>query len=296
MSSIAAADKDTPKRQYIAAAAFNTNLFTYSTSLNASYQTVGSLVVNTAATSGNCAAGTILRENGKKLMAGKNPNLTDPNSAKSYTYLVGVYCSVPPFLSGYIDPNSALFALFSTDKAPQDNDGSEVKDGITGRQDNGVPVYTSGNMTTTEGNITATVGNITATAGNIAATAGYVSAGLDITAGRNLSAGANLVAPAGGLIIGSAGTIQGYATHATSGQDSTALRVGKVVLLSGGTTVVEATSCTVNSHVFLTYTTNTGRDNLDLVPYVTVSAGYFTITSSSASVADTSTMNWLIIN
>jgi hypothetical protein len=278
MSSIAAADKDTPKRQYIAAAAFNTNLFTYSTSLNSQFQTVGSLVVNTAATSGNCAAGTILRENGKKLMAGKNPNLTDPNSAKSYTYLVGVYCSVPPFLSGFIDPNSALFALFSTDKAPQDNDGSEVKDGITGLQDNGVPVYTSGNITTLAGNITATAGNITATAGNITATAG------------------NLIAPAGGLIIGSAGTIQGYATHATSGQDSTALRVGKVVLLVGGTTVVEATSCTVNSHVFLTYTTNTGRDNLDLVPYVTTSAGYFTITSSSASVADTSTMNWFIVN
>jgi len=288
MSSIAAADKDTPKRQYIAAAAFNTNLFTYSTSLNSQFQTVGSLVVNTAATSGNCAAGTILRENGKKLMAGKNPNLTDPNSAKSYTYLVGVYCSAPPFLSGYIDPNSALFAVFSTDKAPQDNNGSEVKDGITGRQDNGVPVYTSGNMTTTEGNITATAGNITATAG-------YVSAGLDITAGRNLSAGANLVAPAGGLIIGSAGTIQGYASHATSGHDTTALRVGKVALLSGGTTVVEATSCTVDSHVFLTYTTNTGRDNLDLVPYVTASAGYFTITSSSAAPADTSTMNWLIV-
>jgi hypothetical protein len=141
-----------------------------------------------------------------------------------------------------------------------------------------VPVYTSGNITTLAGNIVATAGNITATAGNITATAG------------------NLLAPAGGLIIGSAGTIQGYATHATSGHDTTALRVGKVVLLAGGTTVVEATSCTVNSHIFLTHTNWVGVDAGDAFPCVAASAGYFTITSSTAGTADTSTVNWFIVN
>jgi hypothetical protein len=288
MSSIAAADKDVPKRQYIAAAAFNNNLFTYSTSLNASYQTVGSLVVNAAATSGNCAAGTILRENGKKLMAGKNPNLTDPNSAKSYTYLVGVYCSVPPFLSGYIDPNSALFALFSTDKAPQDNDGSEVKDGITGRQDNGVPVYTSGNMTTTEGNITATVGNITATAGNIAAPAGYVSAHLDITAGRNLSAGSNLILTTGGLVITNKGT----------GAAAGSATAGKVALVDAGGgaagVVVNTTAVTANSLIFLSYNDTSLSNPGSLNVSGRVAGTSFTIGSTNGS--DRSDVAWFIVN
>jgi hypothetical protein len=282
MSSVAAADKDAPKRQYIAAAAFNNNLFTYSTSLNASYQTVGSLVVNPAATSGNCAAGTILRENGKKLMAGKNPNLTDPNSNKSYTYLVGVYCSLPPFLSGYIDPNSALFALFSTDKSPQDNNGSEVKDGITGLQDNGVPVYTSGNMTTTEGSITATVGNITATAGNIGATAGFVSAGLDITAGRNL------IATTGGLVITNKGT------SAAAGN----ARAGKVTLLDAGGgaagVVVSTTAVTANSLIFLSYNDTSLSNPGELNVSSRVAGTSFTIGSTNGS--DRSDVAWFIVN
>jgi hypothetical protein len=154
--------KDIPHREYIASAAFNNNIFTYTTSQNSNFQTVGSLVINSAATSGNCAAGTILRENGKKLYSGVHPNLTDPTTGKTYTYLVGVYCTLSPYIKGFIDPNSALFGVFSTDKTSHLNIGSEAVDGITGLQDNGAPVYTSGNITSTAGNIVATAGSVTA--------------------------------------------------------------------------------------------------------------------------------------
>lgn len=154
--------KDIPNREYIASAAFNNNIFTYTTSQNSNFQTVGSLVINSAATAGNCAAGTILRENGKKLYSGVHPNLTDPTTGRTYTYLVGVYCTLSPYIKGFIDPNSALFGIFSTDKTSHLNIGSEAVDGITGLQDNGAPVYTSGNITSTAGNIVATAGSVTA--------------------------------------------------------------------------------------------------------------------------------------
>jgi hypothetical protein len=154
--------KDIPHREYIASAAFNNSIFNYTTSQNSNFQTVGSLTINPAATSGNCAAGTILRENGKKLYAGVHPNLSDPTTNRTYTYLVGVYCTLSPYIKGFIDPNSPLFAIFNTDKTSHLNIGSEAVDGATGLQDNGAPVYTSGNITSTAGNIVATAGSVTA--------------------------------------------------------------------------------------------------------------------------------------
>jgi len=183
--------KDIPHREYIASAAFNNSIFNYTTSQNSNFQTVGSLVINPAATSGNCAAGTILRENGKKLYAGVHPNLSDPTTSRTYTYLVGVYCTLSPYIKGYIDPNSPLFSIFSTDKTSHLNIGSEAVDGATGLQDNGAPVYTSGNITSTAGNIVATAGSVTA-GGQIRSstvTALTIVSGSPNTANINVSAG-----------------------------------------------------------------------------------------------------------
>jgi len=183
--------KDIPHREYISSAAFNNSIFNYTTSQNSNFQTVGSLTINPAATSGNCAAGTILRENGKKLYAGVHPNLSDPTTSRTYTYLVGVYCTLSPYIKGFIDPNSPLFAIFNTDKTSHLNIGSEAVDGATGLQDNGAPVYTSGNITSTAGNILATAGSVTA-GGQIRSstvTALTIVSGTPNTANINVSAG-----------------------------------------------------------------------------------------------------------
>ena len=153
MSSVLSHSATIRRRQYIATGVFNNNIFSYSTSVNAQLQTVGSLVVNPSATAANCKAGHILRENGKRLIKGVDPNITDPTNGASYTYLVGVF-DANSFLNGYIDPNSPLFAVYNTDK-PYDQDPlTEGVDGSTGLQDLGQPVLTRGNITTTSGQIT----------------------------------------------------------------------------------------------------------------------------------------------
>jgi hypothetical protein len=153
MSSVLAQTANTRRRQYIATGVFNNNIFSYSTSLNAQFQTVGSLVVNPNATVLNCKAGHILRENGKRLIKDVNPNITDPTNGASYTYLVGVF-DANSFLNGFIDPNSPLFAVYNSDKPIDQDPLTEGVDGSTGLQDLGQPVFTRGNITTTSGQIT----------------------------------------------------------------------------------------------------------------------------------------------
>ena len=92
-----------PQKAFITTAPFNTKLFTYSTSLNTSFQTVGSLVVNTAATAGNCPANRVLHANGKTLIPGVNPNVTKP--------YIGVFDSVSG-LNGFVDGTDPVFATY----------------------------------------------------------------------------------------------------------------------------------------------------------------------------------------
>ena len=92
-----------PQKAFISTAPFNTKLFTYTTSLNTSFQTVGSLVVNTAATAGNCPANRVLHANGKTLIPGVNPNVTKP--------YIGVFDSVSG-LNGFVDGTDPVFATY----------------------------------------------------------------------------------------------------------------------------------------------------------------------------------------
>ena len=92
-----------PQKAFITTAPFNTKLFTYTTSLNTSFQTVGSLVVNTAATAGNCPANRVLHANGKTLIPGVNPNVTKP--------YIGVFDSVSG-LNGFVDGTDPVFATY----------------------------------------------------------------------------------------------------------------------------------------------------------------------------------------
>ncbi len=115
-----------PHKAYITTAEFATAIFSYSTSTNftnGQWQTTGTLspLGTSVVTSPYNAAGVVLRENGKKLIPGVNPGVSE--------YYVGVYHSV--FGAGYIDPNNALFALYNSDK-PYIYDGTDLLVGDQG--------------------------------------------------------------------------------------------------------------------------------------------------------------------
>lgn len=96
-----------PRRSYLSTEAFNTVIFSYSTSLvNSVY--VGTLSVLSTATAGNCPAGRILHETGKKLFPGANNGVTD--------YMVSVYDPIS-MLTGFINPNQPFFSIMNTDRA-----------------------------------------------------------------------------------------------------------------------------------------------------------------------------------
>jgi hypothetical protein len=159
--------QNTSRRSYLAVAPFNTDLFVYSTYINANLETLGTFVVNPDATSLNCPKGNVLHENGRKLIPGAYPGVT--------TYMVGVY-DPQSLLSGFIDPNSPLFASYNTDKPNFITPTWGVDPGTGGGTTNdlGAPVYTNGTVEAL-GGITSVTGNIVATAGNVQSYSGMYS-------------------------------------------------------------------------------------------------------------------------
>ena len=135
---------------YISTDAFDDNFFNYViTSSAPTFVKVGSLVAVTGATSLNCPAGRILRENGKKLYPGAHPGVN--------TYMVGVFDNVSG-LKGYINPNDPMFAPYNTER-PLDQKDS---------------VYTGDNQTKNLGPSVLTLGQVLAsgdvtTAGDVVA-------------------------------------------------------------------------------------------------------------------------------
>jgi len=132
---------------YIASAPFNNDFYTYTTSLTASFVTIGRLsYVTSDATL--TPTGNTLRENGKKLFPGANPGV--------FSYLVGVYDD-KTFLNGYINPNAAVFAVMNNDKPSYLEDGQDYdqEDGnsTVGPSNEGPSVITRGNVIA-DGNLT----------------------------------------------------------------------------------------------------------------------------------------------
>jgi hypothetical protein len=92
-----------PQKTFVSTAPFNTKLFTYTTSVNSSFVTVGSLVANVSATAANCPENRVLHTNGKTLIPGVNPSVTKP--------FIGVFDSVTG-LNGFIDATDPAFATY----------------------------------------------------------------------------------------------------------------------------------------------------------------------------------------
>jgi hypothetical protein len=103
-----------PQKTFVTTVVFNTKLFTYTTSLNANFQTVGSLVANTDATATNCPVNRVLHANGKTLLPGVNPSVTKP--------FIGVFDPVSG-LNGFIDATDPAFANYDANFPFQYNSG-----------------------------------------------------------------------------------------------------------------------------------------------------------------------------
>ena len=212
---------NTPRRSYITTAPFQNDIFQYTTSVNTTtFEVTGtltSLATVGTGTSANCPANRILIENGKKLYpsglyVANNTTYGAPNPGVT-TYMVGVY-DPASFLSGFIDPNSKLFAPYNTDKPDyvprgiNPNGNTEI--------DQGPPVYTLGSVTA---GTTVTAGtNITA-AGALTATEVIIQNPRTLTqsAGTTLSADCSL-ASYFKVVINAANNFQIDAANVVDGQ------------------------------------------------------------------------------
>ena len=128
---------NTSRLSYISTAPFNNDFYTYSTAI-INRVTAGVMVPVADANAGNCPAGRVLRETGRKLVPGANPMPSGFN-----TYMVSVY-DAQTGLTGFIDPNARIFAIYNTDKPNFLLDGVDPNAGMT---DQGLSVYTQGSGT-----------------------------------------------------------------------------------------------------------------------------------------------------
>lgn len=122
-----------PRRSYITTGTFHTDIFKYTSALNSSYVSIGTLTTLQALGTGNatnCPGNRILRENGRTLAPDANPvsflvSGASPGSSAALTLqtvLVGVY-DANSGLSGFIDPNSPKFQLYNGSKPNFQPDG-----------------------------------------------------------------------------------------------------------------------------------------------------------------------------
>lgn len=133
MSSIKSSASKQPAKQYIATVPFNANFFSYTITTDPSTNVkTGTFAAVAGSTATNCPAGRVLRESGQKLYPGVHPNVS--------TYMVGVIDSIT-FLTGYVDPNSPVFATHS---ANVPSFFANSVDPVGGLLDEGSAVYTNG--------------------------------------------------------------------------------------------------------------------------------------------------------
>lgn len=144
--------KEVSAKSYISTESYNGNFFTYSVTTGPSpqFKKMGALIAVKGATSVNCPAGNVLRENGKKLFPDAYPGVS--------TYMVGVF-DILNNLSGFINPNDPVFAPFNGDRP------NYLKDSVNSQAKNlGAPVLTQGNVMCSGDLITA--GNLVLNSGN----------------------------------------------------------------------------------------------------------------------------------
>jgi hypothetical protein len=216
MSSAKSYTIDQPVRQFVSTQQFNNDFFSYTTTQNPNTGVItGDLSANVA-TYAQAPPGRILRDGGLKLYPGVNPNVN--------TYMIGVIDTVT-LLAGYIDPNSPIYAVYST-KLPGFY-ANGVDPGPQGLSDEGPPVYTNGIVYALQS----------------VSTAGDISAGTTIYAGDSITANTFIVADT----TGSAGsTVSAGTTMYTGTGVVSATGQNRVNLLTTTTVSIRDTSGTTN--------------------------------------------------
>lgn len=227
-------------------------------------------------TAAECPAGRILRATNKKIYpdAAGIPT-TGVYALADRTPLVGVF-DYSTGLSGFIDPNQTVFAIYNVDKPVDATD----EESSTGRNTHkGVSVYTGG--------VVYAVGDITSTTGNIAATAGSVSAGTTVTAGTGLTVtSGGLTITAGGLTI-------------TAGRLTVPATIAGTATLVAGTVAITVSGVTTSSRAFVTLATpNTGSSTVKFQAVCTANTVTITalVAAGTINTADISVVNYFVVN
>jgi len=135
--------KEVGALSYISTDVFDGNFWTYTVTNGPApqFERIGTLVAVAGASPTNCPAGTVLRENGKKLYPGVH-------GKNVKTYMVGVYCysgSAETMFSGFINPNDPMFSPYNSDRPYFQPDSVYTSDNLT--KNLGSSVYTLGQVT-----------------------------------------------------------------------------------------------------------------------------------------------------
>jgi len=274
---------NTSRLSYISTAPFNNDFYTYSTAI-VNRATVGVMVPVADANAGNCPAGRVLRETGRKLVPGANPMPAGYN-----TYMVSVY-DAQTGLTGFIDPNARIFAIYNTDKPNFLLDGVDPNAGET---DQGLSVYTQGSGTF--GNFISTASYLTV-AGNALVGGNLSTLGSAMVAGNLLVAGSELVggnlSTIGNVVAGANVTARKFTTSpiavlaASAGSASS----GSATLNGSVGVQINTTACTGSSIVLATM--NVAGDPASGIAVVP-NNGFFTV---YAAAGKTFTFYWLVLN
>lgn len=228
---------------------------------------VGTLAVLSTATAGNCPAGRVLHETGKKLFPGANPNVND--------YLVSVYDPIS-MLTGFINPNQPFFSLMNTDRA------NFLLDGPNGA---GTGLSASGRA-----NALYTRGDVLA-GGRLDLSGNALIYGSLSTIG-NEYIGGNLRTIGNEYVGGNLSTIGTLSVGGTVNFKN-ALVVGNATLGAGGTVTVSTAAVTTNSKIYLTFTGFSGGTGFLRVGTIVNGVSFDIVSSNSA---DRGSVNWLVIN
>ena len=285
---------NTARLSYISTAPFYNNFFTYTTMVNSQGTTVGVFTPVSGATVGNCPAARVLRETGRKIYPGANPMPAGYN-----TYMVSVY-DAQTQLTGFIDPNSSVWCIYNNDKPNFWADGVDPTTQVT---DQGLSIYTLGNITSQGFISTASylnvagnalvVGNMSTlgnamVAGNLS-TIGSIAGGANINARTYISSGTSMSAYTT-MTAGKFATSP-YLTSVSNPFNAGSASSGSVLTNGNVGVVVNTTACTTNSLIFATLNLS-GAVNTGVYVYPP-SNGTFTIYAASGVNV---TCYWFIIN
>jgi hypothetical protein len=267
-----------PRRSYIAMSSYTADLFSYSLTFNG-ISNVG-VLSNLGVPATSTLQGSILSETGKKLYPSANAGVS--------TLMVSVYDQTSK-LTGYINPNSPTFAIFTTDKPPYMGQGTDP--GTDGRTNLGNSIYTHGSVIADGYGIydgllsTGTSLNV----GTTARIGASLSTGTTATVGTTLSVGSNI---SSGTVVLAPSTFTTRAFISPVGTNATSLNytLGTANVVSGTPSRVTVTTsaCKTTSKVYITNITDARVLYVD-----SIANGSFRVTGAN-TIADF--FNWLVIN